>query len=54
MEVVDVVLRLKQKVSLVNEHKIEVSEKTLEKLNSQLTTIKERLPPDLQTILSKD
>ncbi|XP_076825923.1 protein DENND6A-like [Clavelina lepadiformis] len=54
VEVVDVVLRLKQKVSLVNEHKIEVSEKTLEKLNSQLTTIKERLPPDLQTILSKD
>ncbi|XP_078485837.1 protein DENND6A [Ciona intestinalis] len=53
VEVVDMILRIRQKISLVKSHKIDVSNITVDQLSEQVTNITKTLPLDLQGILSK-
>ncbi|KAG5891310.1 hypothetical protein JTB14_002871 [Gonioctena quinquepunctata] len=51
VEIIDMVLTIKNKISKCNEHDIPVSESTKEQLNQRLTDIVTSLPDDLKNIL---
>uniref|UniRef100_H2YY44 UDENN domain-containing protein n=1 Tax=Ciona savignyi TaxID=51511 RepID=H2YY44_CIOSA len=53
VEIVDMVLRIREKINLVRSHKLDVSTETVELLADKLTGITNTLPADLQGILSK-
>lgn len=53
VEIVDMVLRLREKLNLVNEHKLDVPPQIAAMISLQLDTITHSLPEDLRGILLK-
>ena len=54
VQLVDMVLRIRNKLAEATDQKLPIPDVIAEKLNEKIDTIVKTLPPDLQLVLKKD